>query len=269
SIYEALGVLPPIFATTPPVMGEEGNKKLGKRDGAKDVMEFEKEGYLPETMMNFLALLGWNPGGEKEIFTKDELINLFTLEKIQKSGGQFGEDKLDWMNKEHLKLMDESVRNEQIHNKLLENPLTSKSEIINNEKLLSKIYPIIFDHISKWGDIDTLLGVGEWSYFFNSPEFEASLLSWKGKTSVLDITKHLNWLLQNLTNASEEIFEDSEKIKSLIFDYATENGRGEVLWPMRVALSGKEKSPDPFTLAYVLGKNKSIKRIKSAISKLS
>ena len=84
-----------------------------------------------------------------------------------------------------------------------------------------------------------------------------------------DTKKHLNWVVEALQNASTENFSDPEKIKALIFDYATTNGRGQVLWPVRFALSGKDKSPDPFTLIYVFGKEESVKRLGGAIDKLS
>ncbi len=268
SIYEALGVKPPIFATTPPVMGEEGKKKLGKRDGAKDVLEYRNEGYLPETMANFLALIGWNPGGEQEIFTKDELIKLFSLEKIQRSGGQFGEEKLDWMNKEHIKLLPEETVRTEIVTRLSSSPMLSGNAKLGDVGFISKLTPIILDHISKWGDIDTMVQAGELGYFFDSPEYETSSLYWKGTEDKETTKKHLEWSLETIQNAPDSAFDSVENIKALIFDYATEQGRGEVLWPLRVSLSGRDKSPDPFALIYILGKEESVKRITAAIEKL-
>lgn len=262
SIYEALDKKPPVFVTVPPVMGDEGKKKLGKRDGAKDVLEYRKEGYLPQTMMNFLALLGWNPGGEQEIFTKEELIELFTLDKIQKSGGQFGEDKLDWMNKEHVKLLTENDKISAVREKL-SIYFSSKSQF-DDSNLISKITPVIIDHISKWGDIDLMARAGELDYYFDEPKYNPTLLSWKENPTEIS-KKHLLWVKDKISETSEVELQSVEKIKSLIFDYATLNGRGDVLWPLRVALSGKEKSPDPFTLIYILGKKESLKRIESAI----
>ena len=266
SIYEALQVPPPIFATTPPVMGEEGTKKLGKRDGAKDVLEYKKEGYLPQTMMNFLALIGWNPGGEQEIFTKDELINIFSLDKIQRSGGKFGEEKLDWMNKEHIKLLPDETVQKEISERLKGSPDIGSSPKLDDIDFMTKLIPVILDHISKWGDVDTMVGAGELSYFFESPTYDKSTLSWKGKSIPEDTKKHLEWVRNTLEGNTS--FDSVEDIKNMIFDYATENGRGEVLWPLRVSLSGREKSPDPFTLLYILGKEESISRLNSALKLL-
>lgn len=269
SIYEAFEIEPPIFATTPPVMGDEGKKKLGKRDGAKDVLEYEKEGYLPETMMNFLALLGWNPGGEQEIFTKEELIKLFSLDRIQRSGGQFGEDKLDWMNKEHIKKLPMEIVREEIANRLKKNPTIGENDKLNDVDFLAKVSDVVMDHISKWSDIDTMIGAGEIEYFFEMPQYGASQLYWKGNVDAENTIKHLKWVSATLESAKDASFASTDAVKALIFDYATLNGRGEVLWPLRVALSGKDKSPDPFTLVYILGRNESIKRITDAIGKIS
>lgn len=263
SVYEALEVTPPQFATLPPIMAEGGKKKLGKRDGAKDILEYEKEGYLPVAMANFLALLGWNPGNDKEIFNTEELIQAFDLSKVQRSGAQLSDEKLDWINKEHLKLLPVEEKDNKIIERL------EKNSIKADREFLLKICPVIFDHISKWGDIDTMALAGELEYYFNPPQYDKSLLFWKGKEAVEETKKHLEHVFEVMTSSLEDNFADVEKIKNLIFDYATENGRGEVLWPLRVSLSGKDKSPDPFTLIYILGKNETLNRISEALKKLS
>src|SRR5690606_31924996 len=89
---------PPVMATLPYVMGANGNKKLSKRDGAKDILDYKKEGYLPEALINFLATLGWNDGTEQEIFSEQELIKKFSLERVQHSGARFDEQRLLWLN---------------------------------------------------------------------------------------------------------------------------------------------------------------------------
>lgn len=269
SLYDALGIERPIFVSLPPILRDDRTKKLGKRDGAKDILDYKAEGYLPEAMMNFLAFIGWNPGGEKEIFTKEELIKAFDIHKIQKAGGAFNEEKLDWINKEHIKLLPiETVRTE-IENRLKNNQSVGQNDKLNDKNFLDKISNVIMDHISKWSNIDTMVGEGEIAYYFETPEYDHTLLYWKGKEDKEATTKHLNWVKSTLENTSVDIFDDLEKIKNLIFGYATEVGRGEVLWPLRVSLCGKEKSPDPFNLIYILGKNESIKRITDAIGKLS
>lgn len=103
NLYEALGVTAPVFATMPHIMNEQGNKKLGKRDGAKDVLDYVREGFLPETLLGFIATLGWNDGTEQEIFTRDDLIQKFNLDRVQKSGARFDEKRLLWMNGQFIR----------------------------------------------------------------------------------------------------------------------------------------------------------------------
>lgn len=98
SLYEALDITPPVLACLPHIMAPDGKKKLGKRDGAKSVTDYRTDGILPEAMLNFLASMGWNDGTEQEIFTKDELIEKFSLDRVQKSGARFDEKRLLWMN---------------------------------------------------------------------------------------------------------------------------------------------------------------------------
>jgi glutamyl-tRNA synthetase len=98
NLNEALGLTPPVMATMPHILGPDGNKKLSKRDGAKDVLDYIREGYLPEALVSFIATLGWNDGTEQEVFTIDELIQKFSLDRVGKSGARFDEQRLLWVN---------------------------------------------------------------------------------------------------------------------------------------------------------------------------
>ncbi|MBQ3294008.1 glutamate--tRNA ligase, partial [Candidatus Saccharibacteria bacterium] len=98
ALYEAFGIDRPLLVSLPHILAPQGNKKLGKRDGAKSVTEYRNDGVLPEAMLNYLACLGWNDGTEQEIYTKDELIKKFSLDRIQNSGARSDEVKLLWMN---------------------------------------------------------------------------------------------------------------------------------------------------------------------------
>ena len=98
NLYEALSIDKPIFATMPHILNEQGNKKLSKRDGAKDILDYTKEGYLPEALRSFIATLGWNDGTEQEVFATDELIKKFSLQRVGKSGAHFDERRLNWVN---------------------------------------------------------------------------------------------------------------------------------------------------------------------------
>ncbi len=103
NLYEALGITPPVLATLPHVLGPDGRKKLSKRDGAKDVLDYTRDGYLPEALVNFIASLGWNDGTTQEIFSREELIKKFKLEQVQRSGAIFDERRLQWMNGHYIR----------------------------------------------------------------------------------------------------------------------------------------------------------------------
>lgn len=256
SVYDALGEVPPMFATTPPVMATEGKKKLGKRDGAKDVLEYKKEGYMPEAMMNFLALLGWNPGGEKEVFTRDELVELFDLSKIQRSGGQFGDEKLDWLNKEHIKLLS----GEEIE----KNILAWLPESMREHPVSTKIAPVILERISKWSDVTTMAESGEIDFFFAEPQYDKAKLVYKNSTSE-KTTENIKLAIKTLESISEADFTLENIKNNLMLVADTLESRGEILHPLRYALSGKDKSPDPFTIASIIGKDETITRLQKAI----
>lgn len=260
-IQEAIGAERPVYVHLPLILSSDRSKLSKRKHGeAVSLDYYRQKGYLPVAIVNYLALLGWNPGTDKEIFTLDELIQSFDVSQIQKGGAIFNVEKLDWINKEHMKLMPQEERKKKILERL--------NTIGYGEKVPEKVYPIIFDHISKWGDIDTMTTAGELDYYSKEPEYESNMLLWKTSSSE-NAKKHLEKVCGILKNSSDSDWSDAEKIKSLIFDYATQEGRGEVLWPLRVSLSGKEKSPDPFTLLFVLGKEESLKRIDNAIKKLS
>ena len=255
SLYDGLSIERPLFATLPPIMGKDGNKKLGKRDGAKDVLDYPKEGYLPEAMMNFLAFLGWNPGGEREIFSKDELINIFDITRIGHSGAQWNDDKLDWINKEYIK----KLPGDELKNKIFE----WLPKELHNEKLV----PLITERISKFGDIKTMLDSGELDYFYKAPEYNAEKLIYKDSTKE-KISNNLSLIIKEIENINENF--DKDKIKEVLMSLSLTTGnRGELLHPMRFALSGLDKSPDPFIIAEILGKEETIKRLSSAINKLN
>jgi glutamyl-tRNA synthetase len=263
ALYEALGIEHPVFVTLPPIMGEDGKKKLGKRDGAKDILDYKQEGIIPEAMMNFLALIGWNPGGEQEIFSPQELIKLFDVSKIHVSGGKFNEEKLKWFNKEWMKRMPEK----KLEAKITE-IISQKYSGLQIETLdLKKISPLLLERASTFNDIKVMIDSGEVAYLFAEPTYMPEILLWKGEGS-LDATKEkLQKVVELLKQVSESDF-TKDSIKNAVWSYAEEVGRGEVLWPMRVALSGKEKSPDPFVLAELLGKKKTISRLENAIASI-
>jgi glutamyl/glutaminyl-tRNA synthetase len=265
SLYEALEIPLPVFVTLPAILREDRTKKLGKRDGARDVLEYRDEGYLPEAMMNFLALIGWNPGTDQELFTRDELIAQFSIEGIQRAGAVLNEEKLRWFNRHHLLLLSPAQFETEALS-LLSESLQTRG-LSYNETRAKCLVPIIHERIQVWSDIRTAVEEGEYDFAFVQPQLDPTLIP--GAKSDREIAKkHLESLAKMCGEAPESSFETSEAVKGLIWPYADENGRGAVLWPLRYALTGRERSPDPFTVASLLGKAETELRITAAIEQL-
>lgn len=253
SLYEALGKKPPAFVTLPPILRDGGQKKLSKRDGAKDILDYKAEGYLPDAMINFLALMGWNPGTEQEVFTREELIQSFDINKIQKSGAQMNLEKLEWINKEHIKKLSDPEVEKNILPLLPED--MQKREVV----------ALLKDRIHKWNDVTTILESGELNFVRDLPEYDKTKIQFKD-TAPKQIQANLEDAIEMLNKIEESAF-TVENIKNALMTLADSRPkRGEVLHPVRFALSGMDRSPDPFIIASILGKNETIKRLQKAIS---
>lgn len=262
SIYEALEIEPPVLVSLPPIMNETGTKKLGKRDGAKDILDYRADGYLPEAMFNFLTLIGWNPGGEQEIFSKDDLIERFSLEKIQKSGGAFNIEKLNWMNRHYLhELPDDAFL--AYAKDALPTSITKLSQY--SDERLERLLPTIKERVSVGTEITQAAEAGEYDYAFAPVSPSADMLAWKDDTSPTETLPRLQEALKLLEPVD---FDEPDSIKDALWPYALEVGKGQLLWPLRVALTGMERSPDPFTVAYILGKEETLARIQTACDKI-
>lgn len=257
SLYDALEIEPPKFVTLPPILGADRKKKLGKRDGAKDVLEYRDDGYLADAFVNFIAFIGWNPGTDQEIFTKDELIAAFSLDGIQTGGGAFNEDKLRWMNREHILNLSEADFALFVRTWLPEEIQKGISE-----EQFVRLLPIIRERIHTGKDIVDAAAEGEYDFAYKAPTPPAEMLKWKNDDSPRDALPRLQKLAEIIATIPEGV--DAETAKSYIWDYAEEVGRGEVLWPLRVALSGREKSPDPFTLIAIIGSGEAYNRVRHA-----
>ena len=254
SLYEALGKLPPQFATMPPILGEGGTKKMSKRDGAKDILDYRAEGYLPEALVNFLALLGWHPEGEEEVMSVEQLIEKFDLSRVQKGGAMFDEVKLAWFNREHIKRL-------------------SDGDLLMHIKGLMGVVPpyasavigIVRERASTLREASDML-TNDFG-FLEDISYGRELLLQDGKIDAEVASNHLKALAELLHPIPDEGF-TAAQLKDIIWPYATSQGRGAVLWPLRVALSGKDKSPDPFTIMGLIGKECALARIASALEKL-
>ena len=256
-IQEAIGAPRPIYAHMPFILNSDRSKLSKRQQGELVSLKYYREhGYLPEAMVNYLALCGWNPGDETEIMSMNEIIKKFDIMKVQKAGAIFNPEKLLWINKEYIKKLSKEKMIEEIINRFPEN--------CRDKKIIEKIYPTITERINIFSDIDKMVVDGDIQYFFEQPKLSKEMIIWK-KGGTLEQAKENLTLVVNILN---EIAEDGfvlDFLKEKLMKIAEEKGKGNVLWPLRVALSGREKSPDPFTLLFLLGKVESIKRIKFAI----
>lgn len=263
-IQEALGAPRPVYAHLPMILSSD-HSKLSKRHGALAVTEYRDEGYLPEAILNFVALMGWNPGNDQEIISLDEMVQLFSLEKLQKGGAIFNIEKLKWINKHYLKLLAVDRAGEEILSRL---PSPVRKQAEGNTSVFSKLVPIIMDRISYFAEVSTLVDEGEIGYFFEDPSYERDGLFGKEEHNAVATKGHLDKVVEILRTIDSAEF-TAESVKIALWDYATEAGRGRVLWPMRFALSGRVKSPDPFALADILGKEITLRRLTHAITLLA
>lgn len=244
-IQQAIGAPQPVYAHLPLILAPD-RSKLSGRHGAVGVGEYRAKGYLPEALINYLALLGWNPGTDQEVFSMDELVKAFDIDKIQKAGAIFNEEKLKWMNKQYIEKM--TLENFAAYAK------NSGAEI--NPKLL----PLIKEKIHIFSEIPALLE-GELSFVNTLAAYSKESLKWKQEPDLTNTKIYLKSIIEKLSALDDF---SKESVKSVLWPMAEEKGKGNVLWPMRYALSGKEKSPDPFIISEILGKEETLKRLNFA-----
>ncbi len=266
-IQEALGFEKVTYGHLPLLLNTD-KSKLSKRKGDVSLSSYHRQGYLPEAIVNFLALLGWNPGTEKEIFSMQQLIKEFSIDKVQKGGAVFNVQRLDFINGLYIR--------EKPIEKLTELcvPYLKQAGLLvvgqASEHKLEKIVEVSRNRMKKLSEISELADF----FFQDKLVYDKDLLQWKGagdgatKESLQYSEKILSdvkdWDIKIL---EEKLFSASEKF-NLEKSYPEKN-KGYLLWPLRVALSGKENSPSPFEIADILGKEKTLKRIEDAIKKLA
>ena len=248
-LYNAFGWEVPRLAHVPLILNKD-KTKLSKRQGDVATEDFLKKGYMPQALLNFVALLGWNPGeGEKkEIFTKDELVSMFSIEKVHSSNAVFDIEKLNWMNSEYIKSYDENRLIE-----LAEPYLKDAGYSVSDKSKTKRVVEALRTYLNKLDEITVQASIYYESKFNFTREQEELLNNESSKII-------LNLLSSKLEN-SEEITADY--FKQLIKDIQKETGiKGKDLFqPVRLALSGKEHGPELGLIAYVLGKKEVLKRI--------
>ncbi len=255
-IYEAYGWNIPTYVHLPPIMKDEHNK-LSKRNGDASFQDLVKKGYLPEAIINYIALLGWSPKTEQEIFSMDELIERFSIAGINKAAPIFDIEKLKWMNGVYIR----QLPLEDFHQKAL----PYYQETIKREIDLNELSKILHPRVNILSEIPELI-----DFIDTLPDYALDLFIHKKMKTDLDISlKVLEESLSVFNNA--DCFETMEKLHNelIALPQKMEMKNGQVLWPIRIALTGKQFTPGGATeAAFLLGQEESAKRIAIAIQKL-
>jgi glutamyl-tRNA synthetase len=256
-IQEALGFSRPIYAHIPLILAPD-RSKLSKRKHNASVEHYRKQGYLAPAMLNYLVLLGWNPGTERELFSLPEMVEHFSIEKVQHSGAIFDEVKLKWFNREYMMRMELSD-----FVAYAKEFLTPETAAFLGANL--QLGEVLRERASTFGEIRTADEAGEYQFFYKTPSVGADALVFKTESKEATIAR-LERVLALLEPIQGAWTKDS--IKEALWPYAEAEGRGQVLWPLRMALSGREKSPDPFTISGIIGYDETKHRINGAITVL-
>jgi glutamyl-tRNA synthetase len=251
----ALGFAEPIYAHIPLILNAD-RSKMSKRFNDVALLNYRERGYVPEAMINFLALLGWHPHGDKEMLSRDELIAEFDIDRVQQSGAVFNEEKLDWLNREHIKAMPIAEV------AVLAAPFFAKQSIVvRDEALLERVIAV---QIARAKTLAELAEVS--AFFFAVPEYEPKLLIWKDNSTLKEVAEVLSGARVVIDGIAAEDF-NRETLTACLPLIIHERSRGVVLWPLRVAVSGQANSPDPIEIMSVIGKDESLHRIDVAIKK--
>ena len=263
-LYKAFGWDAPQFAHLPLIMKPIGNGKLSKRDGDKMGFPvfpldwkteegissgYREKGFFPEAVINFLALLGWNDGSEKELFSLEELVKSFDLNRVHKAGAKFDPEKNKWFNHQYL------IRQEDATLAKAFTPILAEKGIVISEDKLTKIVSLIKERahfVSEFWDLS--------DFFFMAPTLydEKASKNWKVETPAL--MQELITVIKEITNFS------SMNIETIVKEWMTKNeiGMGKVMQPFRLSLVGALKGPHLFDIVELIGKEETIKRIEKA-----
>ena len=256
-LYQAMGAPLPAFAHVPLILGPD-KKRLSKRHGATSVGEYEKQGYLPEAMVNFLALLGWSPGGDREVFTRDELVAAFALEGISGGNAVFGADKLDWFNQQHLMRLPASEILRRLRPALEAADLWRASLAGPERAWIERVIDLLKPRARKLNDLVEMLrpflldaverDAAAVSKYLNVPDLAPHLAAWRDR--VRDVTPFDAATLESALRA----LADTRAIKPAALIHAT-----------RVAVTGQSVSPGIFEVLELMGRDRVVSRLADAL----
>lgn len=259
AIYEALGLEAPKLVSLPHILAPTGNKKLGKRDGAKSVTEYRDDGILAEAMLNYLACLGWNDGTEQEIYTKDELIKKFSLDRIQTSGARYDETKLLWLNGQWIRKIVSERGVEALS--LRANKFWPDSAKAYDEEYRLKVLSIIYDRLKTLSDLRQMT-----DYFFTEPTIDLDMLvnnKFLRKLSESEIEALLKQVISELSQAPAWDADTLQQTLNHLLE-VTQKKPAELFSLIRLAISFAPFSPALNLTLETIGREKSLARLNAA-----
>lgn len=259
NLYEALDISRPLLATMPHILGPDGKKKLSKRDGAKDVLDYIREGYLPEALVNFIATLGWNDGTEQEIFSTQELIEKFELSRVQRSGARFDEQRLLWINGYHIR----NLSLEELYDRTRN--YWPKSAESYSETYRKDVLALVQERLKYFAELPSLT-----TFFFEDLPIDLTLVDTNKQ-----LKKFTHQELQSLLEHSENTLKLSDFSVSDLTDHLnellaqTEQKPGVLFSLIRIATTWAPNSPGLADTLHVLGKERVLQRIQTARAALN
>ncbi|MBC7708405.1 glutamate--tRNA ligase [Polaromonas sp.] len=259
NLYEALEIEPPVLVTMPHILAENGNKKLSKRDGAKDVLDYIRDGYLPETLVNFIASLGWNDGTEQELFTTTELIEKFSLEHVQRSGARFDEKRLDWMNGAKIRELPLPELFER------STSFWSEAGLASDTDYRQKVLGLVQERLKFFAEIPELT-----EFFFKDLPVDDVLITGNKQLKRYSSAELKNWLTVSRDRLSLSDF-TTEDITTILNELLSVTGQkpGVLFSLIRIATTQSPASPSLAETMALLGKDRCMNRIDQQLSALN
>lgn len=259
NLYEALELTPPVMATAPHVLGPDGKKKLSKRDGAKDVLDYARDGFLPEALVNFIASLGWNDGTEQEIFTTEELIAKFSLERVQKSGAHFDEQRLAWMNGAHIRALGLDQLYEKARN------FWPEQAANHSDEYKKQVLGLVQERLKYFAELPELT-----RFFFTDLPVNPELISGNKQLAKCERTDLSQWLEQTRTSLEQSTFtvqDLTDRLNQLLEQTGQKPG---VLFSLiRIATTQAPASPALAQTLAILGKETTVRRVNQTLKTLA
>jgi glutamyl-tRNA synthetase len=256
-LYDAFGWEIPIFAHLPLLLNAD-RSKLSKRQGDVAVEDYKNKGYLKEALVNFVALLGWTAGDDKEYYNIDELISKFSLDRVNKSGAIFNIEKLNWLNEEHLRKKTDTELLQMLRSELKESKYAGQEY---PDEYLLNVIGVMRERVSFIKEI-----FEKGSYFFEEPiTYEEAGVKKRWNVQSSEILKQYAGKIELITSPSKGDYENALKDTAAHFN----KGNGDVIHPLRLAVSGVSGGPGIFDILYIIGKEKTLSRIKTIIEKLN